>query len=156
MHPSVLLHRKLGHMGVASLKLLCRKQAIIGLPDTFTPPPLPFTTDCVPCIQGKTQARPHPLTNERATRVLLKAHVDLVGPFPMGLRGHRYLLIIVDDFSRYGWAILLYTKDQAKHRIIEWQAMAENQSGETLKELHADRGGEFLNDTLLSHCRERG
>ena len=156
MHPSVLLHRKLGHMGVASLRLLCRKKAIDGLPDTFTPPPLPFTTECVPCIQGKTQARPHPLTNERATRVLLKAHVDLEGPFPVGLRGHRYLLIIVDDFSRYGWAILLFTKDQAKHRIIEWQAMAENQSGETLKELHADRGGEFLNDTLLSHCRERG
>jgi len=33
----------MGHMGLASLQLLCRKQAIKGLPNALSPPPLPFT-----------------------------------------------------------------------------------------------------------------
>jgi len=156
LHPTTLLHRRLGHLGEASLRTLIRHQAITGLPEAYIAPPVPFTTSCVPCIQGKTQAKPHPLVRARAAKTLERVHVDLVGPLPQGVKGHRFWLTIVDDYSRYGWSIPLHTKDQAKHRLIEWVAMAERQTGCKLKEVRADRGGEFVNDTLLGHFRAQG
>lgn len=156
LHPTELLHRRLGHLGETSIKTLIRYKAIEGLPAVYTPPPAPFQTVCVPCIQGKLQASPHPLLRRRASRPLERVHVDLVGPLPKSVKGHRYWLTIVDDHSRYGWTILLHTKDQAKHKLIEWHAWAERQSGHQLGEFHSDRGSEFVNDMLMGHYRSQG
>ena len=156
LHPTTLLHRRLGHIGESSLRTLISKQAILGLPQSYTPPPVPFPTGCLPCIQSKTQAVPHPLHRSRCSTPLDKVHVDLVGPLPSGVRGHRYWMTVVDDCTRYGWSIMLHSKDQAKHKFIEWQAQVERQSGLKLKHFHSDRGSEFLNDILLTHFREQG
>lgn len=156
LHPTVLLHRQLGHIGESSLKALIRHQSIIGLPASYIPPPIPFPSSCLPCIQTKSQSQPHPPVNVRAEQILDKVHCDLVGPLPLGLKGHRYWLTLVDDHSRLGWSVPLHTKDQAKHRIIEWQVAAERQTGGKLKQFHSDRGGEFLNSVLLSHFRAQG
>ena len=155
-HPSMLLHYRLGHMGEAYLKRLISSGAIEGLPKTFTPLPKELHTSCLPCIESKTQAQPHPSVRSRATRPLEKVHVDLVGPLPTSLKGERYWLTIVDDYSRYGWTILLHTKDQAKLRIIEWISKVERQTESKLKHIHGDRGGEFLNKVLLGHLQRMG
>lgn len=98
----------------------------------------------------------HPLINSRAKGLLHRVHVDLVGPLPSGVRGHRYWLTIVDDFSRYGWAILLHSKHQAKHKLIEWMAQVQRDKGVQLRHVHGDRGGEFLNSHLLGHLQAQG
>ena len=39
--------------------------------------------------------------------------MDLCGPMRVRSRGgNRYLLVIVDDFSRYTWTFFLSSKDQ--------------------------------------------
>jgi hypothetical protein len=155
-HPSILLHYRLGHMSEKYMKTLIQNQSIDGLPKTFVPLPKELHLSCLPCIEAKTQAQPHPLQRTRARGPLEKIHLDLVGPKPTSLRGHRYWLTIVDDFSRHGWTILLHTKDQAKHKIIEWIAAVELASGCKVKHLHSDRGGEFVNNTLNQHLKEKG
>lgn len=126
LHPTVLLHRRLGHLGAASIKTLISKEAIKGLPPVYVPPPVPFQQDCVTSIESKTQASPHPLTNSRAAAPLDKVHVDLVGPFPSGLRGHRYWLTIVDDYTRYGWVVLLHSKDQTRANRVDGSSGAQD------------------------------
>lgn len=155
-HPSILLHYRLGHMSEAYMKTLISKGDVKGLPKSFTPLPKELHSSCEPCIEAKTQAKPHPNMRSRATRPLEKVHVDLVGPLPTTLRGERYWLTIVDDYSRHGWTVLLHTKDQAKLRIIEWIALQERQTQHKVKHVHGDRGGEFLNNVLLGHLKSMG
>ena len=157
LHPTVLLHHRLGHLGEASLQLLIKHQSITGLPQTYKPPQQPLHSSCLPCIQGKSQAKPHPLIRSRAEARLDKVHMDLAGPLPSNaMKGERYWLTIVDDCSRFGFTILLHTKAQAKQRIIEWIAAMERESGLKLKHLHSDRGGEFLNNVLKAHFAAHG
>jgi hypothetical protein len=41
-------------------------------------------------------------------------HMDLMGPTrTVSLGGRKYILVVVDDFSRYKWAILLLEKSNA-------------------------------------------
>jgi hypothetical protein len=155
-HPSMLLHCRLGHMNEAYMKTLIQNKAIKGLPEKFTPAPQDMHTSCLPCIEAKTQAKPHPAVGKKADAPLAKVHVDLVGPLPTSLKGERYWLTIVDDCTRCGWTVLLHTKEQAKHRIIEWVVLVEKQTELKLKHLHGDRGGEFLNNILLNFLKEKG
>ena len=154
-HPTELLHHQLGHMSGDYLRQLINNKAINGLPSRYTP--APPTSHCLPCVEAKTQAKPHPLLRTRASAPLQKVHVDLVGPYPIeGLKGEHYRLTIVDDYSRFGWCYTLHTKEEAKHKLIEWIALVENQSELRLKHLHGDRGGEFLNRHLLGHLNCKG
>jgi hypothetical protein len=93
---------------------------------------------------------------KRAAAPLAKIHVDLVGPLPTSIRGENYWLTIVDDHTRYGWTLLLNSKDQAKHTIIAWIALVEKSTGLSVKHLHGDRGGEFVNKILLGHLNSTG
>jgi len=149
IHPTTLLHQRLGHMGVGSMRTVISAKSIEGLPATFVAPPHPFATDCLPCIQGKSQSSPHPLVLERATRRGQQLHVDLMGPMPTpSLRGHRYCLTIVECFSRKKFTILLHSKADAKTKLMEFIHMVEGKTGQKVEHLHGDRGGEFYNDTL--------
>jgi hypothetical protein len=54
--------------------------------------------------------------------------------------GRRYFLLLVDDVSRYMWAILLDTKATASDAIKRHQAAAE-ECGRKLRVLRIDNGG---------------
>lgn len=54
-------------------------------------------------------------------------HVDLWGLFYIiSLLGHTYFLTLVDDYSRYTWAIFLKSKHQVKSSIIQFITYIEN------------------------------
>ena len=47
------------------------------------------------------------------TKPLEMLHIDLCGPMRVISRGgKRYILVIVDDYSRYTWTQFLATKDE--------------------------------------------
>ena len=70
---------------------------------------------CHPCLHGKMIAASHPSVNQVMTahpRELL--HMNTVGPSRvMSVGGKWYVLVIVDDFSRYSWVFFMRTKDEA-------------------------------------------
>lgn len=82
------------------------------------------------------------------------AVLDFVGPFPISMRGNRYILCIVDMFSRYGWAYP--TKDcdtdAAFERTKEWK----NQIGTTPLAVYADPGSAFISDSFNKSLEEIG
>jgi transposase InsO family protein len=71
-------------------------------------------------------------------------HGDICGPItPVTPSSNRYFLLLMDDYSRYMWAVLLPTKDDVLMTIKNVQAVEEWKSGKKIHTLHTDRGGEF-------------
>ena len=101
-------HRRLGHL---SFDLLAR---LISL-DLLAK--LKFEKDLVrhPCRHGKMVAASHPPVNQVMTKKpgeLL--HMDTVGPARVRSDGGKwYVLVIMDDFSRYSWVFFMESKDEA-------------------------------------------
>jgi hypothetical protein len=103
-------HRRLGHM---SFDLLCRLSSL-GLLRGF--PLLKFESNliCASCHHGKMIAASHSLINtvmtEQPGQLL---HIDTVGPSRVHYIGGKwYVLVIVDDYSRYSWVFFLKSKDE--------------------------------------------
>nr|GFC97833.1 hypothetical protein [Tanacetum cinerariifolium] len=72
------------------------------------------------CEQGKSKRASHPpkpVPNSRQRLHLL--HVDLCGPMRIAsINGKRYVLVIVDDYSRYTWSpvIIIRTDNGTKFK----------------------------------------
>nr|GEZ75924.1 hypothetical protein [Tanacetum cinerariifolium] len=62
---------------------------------------------------------PKPVPNSRQRLHLL--HMDLCGPMRIAsINGKRYILVIVDDYSRYTWVHFLRSKDEApENGVVE-------------------------------------
>ncbi|CAI7926087.1 unnamed protein product, partial [Closterium sp. NIES-54] len=78
-------------------------------------------------------------------------------------QGHeRYLLLVVDDYSRYTTIFLLRSKGEVTEVLIVWIRGARRQLSESfgsdlpVLRLHSDRGGEFSSDLLRAFCRSEG
>nr|GEU67231.1 Gag-Pol polyprotein [Tanacetum cinerariifolium] len=74
---------------------------------------------CPLCKQGKSKKASHPpkpIPNSRQRLHLF--HMDLCGPMRIAsINGKRYVLVIVDDYSRYTWVQFLRSKDEAPERV---------------------------------------
>ena len=62
---------------------------------------------CGPCQLGKQTKAKHPNTQTSTTSKPLELlHLDLMGPTRTeSLGGKRYIMVVVDDFTRYTWII---------------------------------------------------
>ncbi|GJY99971.1 putative ribonuclease H-like domain-containing protein, partial [Tanacetum coccineum] len=74
---------------------------------------------CPSYEQGKSKKASHPpklVPNSKQKLHLL--HTDLCGPIRVkSINGKRYILVIVDDYSRYTWVHFLISKDEAPEEI---------------------------------------
>ena len=74
---------------------------------------------CGPCQLGKQTKAKHPGTQTSATsRSLELLHLEHMGlTRTESLGGKRYMMVVVDDFTRYIWVILLRSKFDASEHI---------------------------------------
>jgi hypothetical protein len=56
----------------------------------------------------------------------------------------RYFITFIDNYSRFTYAHLLRTKDEAFEKFKEFKKMVENQKERKNKILRSDRGGEYF------------
>jgi hypothetical protein len=95
-------HRRLGHL---SFNLLCRLSDLGLLRGLHL---LKFESDlvCAPCHHDKMIAAFYsPVDTMMTERPGQLLHMDTVGPSRVHSKGGRwYVLVIVDDYSRYSWA----------------------------------------------------
>ena len=53
------------------------------------------------------------------TKPLELIHMDLCGPMKIqSRRGKRYVLVIVDDYSRYTWVNFLFSEDETYDEFL--------------------------------------
>ena len=60
------------------------------------------------------------------------------------------MFVLVDDFSKKSWVMLLKNKAEARDRLKEWKALVENERGLKLGRLRTDNGGEFTSVALCT------
>ncbi|CAL8162045.1 unnamed protein product [Prunus armeniaca] len=87
-------------------------------------------------------------------------HMDLVGPIQtMSLGGKKYILVMVDDFSRFTWVSFLREKSETFQRfksvchLLQKEKMT---SHLPLVRIRTDHGSEFENSQFLKFCEEMG
>ncbi|GJU63023.1 integrase, catalytic region, zinc finger, CCHC-type containing protein [Tanacetum coccineum] len=86
-------------------------------------PKLKFQMDhlCSACALGKSKKKPHkPKSKDTNQEKLYHLHMDLCGPMRVAsVNGKKYILVIVDDYSRFTWVKCLRSKDEALDFIIK-------------------------------------
>jgi transposase InsO family protein len=83
--------------------------------------------------------------------------MDIVGPSwvrPMG--GKWYVLVIVDDYSRYFWVFFLKSKDEVFEHFQSLALRLNNEHLNCLKVIHSDNGSEFRKASFDQFCLEHG
>nr|GFB06313.1 Gag-Pol polyprotein [Tanacetum cinerariifolium] len=106
---------------------------------------------CPSCEQGKSKRASHPpkpVPNSRQRLHLL--HMDLCGPMRIAsINGKRYILVIVDDYSRYTWVHFLRSKDEAPKVIIKFLKRITVLLQSPVIIIRTDNDTEFKNQAML-------
>nr|GEV09899.1 hypothetical protein [Tanacetum cinerariifolium] len=72
------------------------------------------------------------------------------------INGKKYILVIVDDYSRYTWTLFLRSKDETPEVLKEFLTMIQRNLQALVITVRTDRGTEFLNKTLNAFFKEEG
>nr|GFC00436.1 retrovirus-related Pol polyprotein from transposon TNT 1-94 [Tanacetum cinerariifolium] len=64
------------------------------------------------------------------------------------INGKRYVLVIVDDYSRYTWTYFLRSKDETPEVLIDFLRLVQRGLQAQVRVVRTDKGMEFLNQTL--------
>jgi transposase InsO family protein len=84
-------------------------------------------------------------------------HMKIVGPSRIRSMGDKwYVLVIVDDYSRYSWVFFLKNKDEVFEHFQSLALRLNNEHPNWLKVIHSDNGTEFRNASFDQFCLEHG
>nr|GEX69710.1 hypothetical protein [Tanacetum cinerariifolium] len=80
------------------------------------------------CAMGKSTKKTHkPKSEDTNQEKLYLLHMDLCGPMHVkSVNGKKYILVIVDDYSRFTWVKFLRSKDETPTFIIKFLKMIQN------------------------------
>nr|GEV21265.1 putative ribonuclease H-like domain-containing protein [Tanacetum cinerariifolium] len=113
---------------------------------------------CFACEPGKIHRKHHKSKTAFAlNKPLYLFHMDLCGPMRVESRnGKRYVLVVVDDYSRYTWVFFLPSKDEASEVIIYFIKKTQVNLQLQVQRVGTDNGMEFKNKTLAKFFEEVG
>nr|GEW86335.1 putative ribonuclease H-like domain-containing protein [Tanacetum cinerariifolium] len=79
-------------------------------------------------------------------------HIDLCGPIRVAtINRKKYILVTVDDYSRFTWVYFLHTKDETPKIIKKFIAQVQLNYNAKVYNIRTDNGTEFKNETLKAH-----
>nr|GEU86402.1 hypothetical protein [Tanacetum cinerariifolium] len=149
-----LWHRRLSHLNFDTINLLSKNDIVIGLPK------LKFVKDhfCSSCELGKAKRKSFQskvtLSSKRRLQLL---HMDLCGLMRVAsINGKKYVLVIVDDYSRYTWTHFLRSKDGTPEVLIDFLRLVQRGLHAQVKTVRTDKGTKFLNKTLHAYFAAEG
>nr|GFB19629.1 hypothetical protein [Tanacetum cinerariifolium] len=151
---SWLWHQRLSHLNIAKINNLVKNNLVQGLLK------MKFEKDhlCSACEQGKIHQKHHKSKTDFASnKPLYLLHMDLCGPMRIqSINGKRYVLVVVDDYSRYTWVFFLHSKDEASEVIISFIKETKVNLQLQVQSVRIDNGMEFKNQTLAKFFDEVG
>ncbi|GJR00234.1 putative ribonuclease H-like domain-containing protein [Tanacetum coccineum] len=151
---SWLWHQRLSHLNFDTINDLARNDLVTGLPK------FKYHKEhlCPSCEQGKSKRASHPpkpVPNSKQRLHLL--HMDLCGPMRIAsINGKRYVLVIVDDYSRYTWVVFLRSKDEAPEEIKNFLKRITVLLQAPVIIVRTDNGTEFKNQVLQEYFKSVG
>nr|GEZ96158.1 retrovirus-related Pol polyprotein from transposon TNT 1-94 [Tanacetum cinerariifolium]GFA00687.1 retrovirus-related Pol polyprotein from transposon TNT 1-94 [Tanacetum cinerariifolium] len=134
--------------------LLSKNDIVVGIPK------LKFIKDHLrsSCELGKAKRKSfHTKLTQSSKRRLQLLHIDLCGPMRVAsINGKRYVLVIVDDYSRYTWTYFLRSKDETPEVLINFLRPVQRGLQAQVRIVRTDKGTEFLNQTLHVYFATEG
>nr|GEV03455.1 retrovirus-related Pol polyprotein from transposon TNT 1-94 [Tanacetum cinerariifolium] len=147
-----LWHRRLSHLNFDYINLLSKKDIGIGLPK------LKYVRDqlCSSCELSKAKRssfKSKAIPSSKGRLNLL--HMDLCGPMRVAsINGKKYILVIVDDYSRYIWTLFLPSKDETPKVLKEFLMMIQINLQALVITVRTDKVIELLIKTLNAFFKE--
>ena len=115
-----------------------------------------FEQLCDSCIESKHTKIIRHKKMTLTTCKLQEIHADLWGPHDPPLLSRKFDVgLLLDEFTRKSWVLLLQNKDEFFDAFKLWLPRAKA-CGEKLGYLQTDGGGEFISAALKSSCNEKG
>nr|GEV18066.1 putative reverse transcriptase domain-containing protein [Tanacetum cinerariifolium] len=141
-----LWHRRLSYLNFDYINLLSKKDVVIGLPN------LKYVKDqlCSSCELSKAKRSSFKSKDVPSSKGRLNLlHMNLCGPMRVAsINGKKYILVIVDDYSRYTWTLFLRSKDKTPEVLKEFLTIIQ-------RNLQASViTASFLNDKRRSNPRD--
>ncbi|GJR73253.1 retrovirus-related pol polyprotein from transposon TNT 1-94 [Tanacetum coccineum] len=151
---SWLWHRRLNHLNFGTINDLARKDLVRGLSR------LKVKKDhlCSACRLGKSKKHTHkPKPENTNLEVLNTLHMDLCGPMRVQtIIGNKYILVIVDDYSRFTWVKFLRSKDETPAVVIKFLKQIQVGLNKTVRYVRTDNGTKFINKDLTDYYERVG
>ncbi|GJR10641.1 retrovirus-related pol polyprotein from transposon TNT 1-94 [Tanacetum coccineum] len=147
-----LWHRRHSHLNFDYINLLLKKDIVIGLPK------LKYVKDqlCSSCKLSKAKRSSFKTKAVPSLKGRLHLlHMDLCGPMRVeSINRKKYILVIIDDYSRYTWTLFLISKDETPEVLEDFLKMIQHNLQAQVIIVRTDRGTKFLNKTLHAYFKE--
>ncbi|GJS16927.1 retrovirus-related pol polyprotein from transposon TNT 1-94 [Tanacetum coccineum] len=151
---STLWHRRLGQANMLLIQSMAFKELVRNLPK------LKYDKHfCDTCKIRKQAHASHKAKNMDSTKTCLELlHMDLFGPSTIkSFGGNLYILVVVDDYSRYTWTRFLKTKNEAFEKFEILSRKIQNELGSSIIAIRTDHGREFDNEVQFgAYCDVQG
>lgn len=96
-------------------------------------------------------------SESKTLSILDLLHTDLCGPMQTQTPGKkRYILTIIDDYSRYSELFLLESQDETAGYIKNYIQKVKTQFNRKPKCIRSDRGKEYINTELRTFLKQEG
>ncbi|GJY23496.1 retrovirus-related pol polyprotein from transposon TNT 1-94 [Tanacetum coccineum] len=145
-----LWHRRLSHINFDTINLLFKNDIVNGLPK------LKYVKDqlCSSCEMGKAKRSNFKTKTVPSSKGQLHLlHMDLCSPMRVeSINGKKYILVIVDDYSRYTLTHFMRSKDETPEVLIDFLKMIQRGLQAQVINVQSDRGTK-RNRTLVEAAR---
>jgi hypothetical protein len=150
---SWLWHKRMGHIHFDNIIKVSKREAVREMPQITKP----TNILCKHFQQGKKTKIRFKSKEYSTTKPLEIVHTDLVGPTTTkGLKGERYFMLLVDDYTRMTAVCFLKNKLEAFENFKIYKEIVENEMDSRIKGLRSNNGGEFTSKKFMDYCSNHG
>ncbi|GJX43646.1 retrovirus-related pol polyprotein from transposon TNT 1-94 [Tanacetum coccineum] len=145
-----LWHRCLSHLNFDTINFLSKNDIVIGLPK------LKFVKDHLCSSYELEKAKRKSLktkTTPSLKRRLQLLHMDLCGPMRVeSINGKKYVMVIVDDYSRYTWTHFLRSKDETPEVLIDFLRLVQRGLHAQVQTVQTDKASDCVSSDPVPQC----
>ena len=149
-----LWHQRLGHVHQHRLKNCIQKDLVKGICYSK----VDNLSFCEACLAGKMHRKPFPVIEKiRSSHKLQLVHSDVCGPMQTeSFGGAKYFVTFTDDYSRCCAVYFMKQKSEVLEKFKEFEAVATNEAGRSIRTLRTDNGGEYLSREFEDYLEGKG
>jgi len=145
-----LWHVRFGHVSCHKLKVMMLMSMVRGLPQLE----IRNNIICAGCQYVKAHQLLHKQSIFKAKEPLELVQSDVFGKVKQpSIKGYRYMITFIDDFSRYVWVDFVKEKSEALDKCKEFKNKAESEVGHKIKCLHTNNMREYTSNEFFEYLR---
>lgn len=155
---SDLWHARLGHIGPDLADRILKDQNLGSETRKDADSEKAEQEPCTGCLKGKMKRVSFKAGGKRvAEKPLELIHSDVCGPMSVtSCWGARYFVTFIDDYTRATFVYGIKDKSMVYEMFLKFKAMAENMSGERIRRVRSDNGGEYTSNKLKKVFEDAG